>query len=270
MTGEVSFLAPTACETIIIACIQLPTWLTESVGNPVPEGERLIRIGPEIPAGSRSPSDPRRISLSGNKSFSFSVGRTGQSNFSQGLNVDVDAVLAPNLRVRGSVSDRIGSTDEFVSGAGGTQVLSELDTYFFEIEGSRILARGGDIRTMENHVFPSKRIKGVYAGYSSNKANLSADIGRPAGRFMSRRFRGVDGRQGPYQLIGADGLPTGIVPGSEQVFLDGRLLEGGTDKLYEIDFPSGRITFSPLVLITSRSRIEVDFEAASGDYRQVI
>jgi len=270
LTGKLSFLSPIECDSLVIVCVQLPRWLTESVGHRAPEGKRLIRLGSEPPTAFPRPPSDRRITLSGNKSFSFSVGRTGESSFSQGLNVDFEVLPAHDLRVRGSISDRIGSGDEFVSGVGGTTVLSELDTYFFEIEGSRVLARGGDIRTAEHDLLPSKRITGVLAAYRSERLDVGADLGRPSGRFVSRRFRGVDGRQGPYQVVGSNGLPTGIVPGSEKVYLDGGLLEGGTDKQYEIDYPSGRITFSPRVLITSRSRIEIDFEAAAGDYRQVI
>ena len=112
LTGKLSFSSPIACDSIVIICVQLPRWLTESVGNPVPEGKRLIRLDSEPPNAFPRPPGDRKISLSGNKSFSFSVGQTGESSFSQGLNVDFEALLAHNLRVRGSVSDRIGSSGD--------------------------------------------------------------------------------------------------------------------------------------------------------------
>lgn len=270
-TGRISFTAPPDCDSLVVICFLLPEWMTAPAGNPVPPGKRLLRIEPgqdvrPIPGSTT----PQKITLSGNKSFSFSVGRAGDGRFSQGLNLDFDAQMADDLRLRGSISDRIGSGNDLVSGAGGTTVLSELDKYFFEIEGRRVTGRGGDIGTTVSRYLPAKRIKGVSAGYSGVALGVAADLGRPAGRYVSHELSGVDGRQGPYQAVGNDGLPTGVVPGSEKVYVDGRLLEGGADKHYVIDYPSGRITFSPRVLITSRSRIEIDFEASGGDYLQSI
>lgn len=270
-TGTISFATAPACDSVAFVCIQLPDWLTEAVGNPAPPGKKLIRLNAEsLQLPPPSISQGQKINLSGNKSFSFNVGRSGESRFSQGLNVDFDARLTEDLRVRGSVSDRIGSTDNFVSGVGGTTILSDLDRYFFEIEGRHVRARGGDILTVDNTALPAKRIKGVYGAVMSDAVSLAADLGRPAGRFTGQQLRGIDGRQGPYQAIGSDGVPTGIVPGSEKIYVDGRLLQGGVDKEYAVDYPSGRITFSPRVLITSRSRLEFDFEESADQYEQVV
>jgi len=270
-TGTITFLSTPDCDSVIFAGILLPTWLTEPVGNAVPPGKKLIQLDAEkFQHPPPSLSQAQKINLSGNKSFSFNVGRSGESRFSQGLNVDFDAHLTEDLRVRGSISDRIGSTDQYVSGVGGTTILSDLDRYFFEIDGRHVRARGGDILTLGNITLPPKRIKGVYAGVMGDVAAAAVDLGRPAGRFVTQQLRGIDGRQGPYQAVGSDGAPTGIVPGSEKVYVDGRLLTGGVDKEYAADYPSGRITFSPRVLITSRSRIEFDFEESSDKYEQIV
>ncbi len=271
LTGRLTFVYQSVCDSIILIAFQLPAWLTEPVGNPVPQGSKRIYL--ETNPGNlphRPVSGPQKIKLSGNKSFSFNVGRSGEGRFSQGLNIDFDALLTGGLRARGSVSDRIGSTTAAIPGSGGTTLLSELDKYFFEIEGRKVTVRGGDINTSAGSYLPAKKIKGVYGLFKSESFNFAADVGRPAGRFVSRNIRGVDGRQGPYQARGNDGLPTAVVHGSEKVYLDGRLLEGGSDKHYLFDYPSGRITFSPRVLITSRSRIEIDFEAAENNYEQVV
>jgi hypothetical protein len=271
LTGRLTFVYQPVCDSIVLIAFQLPAWMVEPVGNPVPRGSKRIYL--ETNPGnrpSRPVSSPRKITLSGNKSFFFNVGRSGEGRFSQGLNIDFDALLTCGLRARGSVSDRIGSTAAAIPGSGGTTLLSELDKYFFEIEGRKVTVRGGDINASAGPYLPAKKIKGVYASFKSENFNLAGDVGRPAGRFASRNIRGVDGRQGPYQARGNDGLPTAVVPGSEKVYLDGRLLEGGSDKHYMFDYSSGRITFSPRVLITSRSRIEIDFEAAENNYEQVV
>lgn len=270
-TGRLTFLHNLLCDSMVVTVFRIPDWLTAPYGNPVPGGKRLLRVETDNtalpPPGTASAG---KIRLSGNKTFSFTVGRSGEGRFSQGLNVDFDARVAEDFNLRGSISDRIGAGQQLVSGQGGTAILSELDKYYLEIDGPRVLARGGDIATLESRYLPAKRIKGIAAGYSGTAAGVFIDLGRPAGRYVSQRVTGIDGRQGPYQAVGGNGVPTGIVPGSERVYLDGQLLESGAGKHYEIDYPSGRITFSPRVLITSRSRIEIDFEAAAGDYEQVI
>ncbi|MCP4566037.1 MAG: hypothetical protein GY841_00495 [FCB group bacterium] len=270
-TGVLALKHPLDCDRLTVIAFQLPDWMTASAGNKVPPGKRLIQLDSLLFTPVRNiKSSSKKINLSGNKSFSFNVGRSGSGRFSQGLNLDFDALIADDMRLRGSVSDRIGSTGGILSGGGGTTILSELDKYFFEIEGRRVVARGGDIETTDSRFLPNKRIRGISAAYRADAFGMAVDVGRPAGKFISQRMGGVDGRQGPYQAVGQSGRPVGIVPGSEKVYIDGRRLEGGSDRHYFIDYPAGRMTFSPTVLITSRSRIEVDFEAAENDYEQAV
>jgi len=270
LTGRFTFTKDLPCDTLIIRLFVLPAWLMAPAGNPVPPSRKFIALGGSDFSPATSANDARKISLSGNKSFSLAVGRGGDSRFSQGLNIDFDARLTSQVTVRGSISDRIGSSGSFTPGQGGTTILSELDKYFFEIDGPHIMARGGDIQAHSNRFLPDKRIKGISSAYTSDGFDAAADIGRPAGKFISQTIRGSDGRQGPYQAVNAAGRPSGVVPGSEKVYLDGRLLEGGSDRYYAIDYPSGRITFAPEVLITARSRIELDFEAAETEYEQAV
>ncbi|MCK5127460.1 MAG: hypothetical protein KAR42_14485 [candidate division Zixibacteria bacterium] len=272
-SGVVYLGSTVACDTISIKGYQIPEWMLLPEGNAVPEGKRFIALNSDAFQNiGRNSANARKVNLSGHKSFSFLVGRSGEGSFSQGLNLEVDALLADNLRLRGAVSDRIGSNGNTPSGIGfgGTTTISELDKYFFELTGSRVSARAGDIRSITNDYLPQKRIKGLQAEYRSRNFSTAVDIGRPAGTYASYRFNGSDGKQGPYQVRSSNGLPSGIVPGSEKVYLDGRKLEGGANRNYEIHYPSGRITFTPRQVITSQSRIEIDFEAASTDYEREI
>lgn len=270
LTGRLTLTDQVSCDSVAVRVFLLPRWLASSLGNPVPPGRKPLRIETTAPAAATpARNGEQKITLSGNKSFMFSVGRGGDGQFSQGLNLDFDALLSRNLHLRGAVSDRPTASSQYSAGEGGTTILSELDKYFFEVSGTRVTAQGGDITVGSAPYLSQKRIKGVRGIYADDQLNLSADIGHPAGRFSSMAFAGADGRQGPYQLT-VSGLPVGVVPGSEKVYLDGRFLEGGAGKYYQIEYPSGRITFSPGTLITARSRIEIDFEAAEHDYQQSI
>ncbi len=272
-SGVVSFNSVPECDTVLVVAFQLPGWLTSSIGNTVPEGKKsIITIEGITGIDNRTNRAQREVNLSGNKSFSFIVGRSGEGNFSQGLNLEVDASLADNLRLRGAVSDRIGAGGNSViqTGPGNTTTISELDKYYFELIGRKVSARAGDITSLSRMYLPEKRIKGVNTSFQDRNFSVEVDIGRPAGRYETYAFLGNDGKQGPYQVRTTDGLPSGIVAGSEKVYVDGRLVEGGSNRYYEIDYFAGRITFSPRMLVTALSRIEIDFEATDNDFEQQI
>jgi len=271
LTGRLVLERKLPCDRIELAVFRLPGWLTEARNRDVPQGRRLV-FGEDRPGvPKRGSTSPGRVTLSGNKSFSFAVNRHGDGQFSQGLTVDFDALVQDQVHVRGSVSDRrAASTTRTPGEIGGTTYLAELDKYFFEMEGRKMKARGGDIVSITNEYLPVKRVKGMGLQYQTSAMSLSGSVGRPAGRFVTTRFLGIDGRQGPYQVNGNNGLPTRVIPGSETVYIDGRRLEGGADKHYLFDYAAGRITFQPGVVITSRSRIDIDFEAAEQDYEQSV
>ena len=87
------------------------------------------------------------------------------------------------------------------------------------------------------------------------------------GKFASIDLAPIDNVQGPYRLTGPNGEQFIIVlAGSERVYLDGRLQTRGFDYDYVIDYNLAEITFSPRHLITSNSRLKVDFEYSDLNY----
>jgi hypothetical protein len=87
------------------------------------------------------------------------------------------------------------------------------------------------------------------------------------GKFASIDLTPLDNVQGPYRLTGPNGEQYIIVlAGSERVYLDGRLQARGFDYDYVIDYNLAEITFSPRHLITSNSRLKVDFEYSDLNY----
>jgi hypothetical protein len=87
------------------------------------------------------------------------------------------------------------------------------------------------------------------------------------GKFASIDLVPLDNVQGPYRLTGPNGEQFIIVlAGSERVYLDGRLQTRGFDYDYVIDYNLAEITFSPRHLITSNTRLKVDFEYSDLNY----
>jgi hypothetical protein len=87
------------------------------------------------------------------------------------------------------------------------------------------------------------------------------------GKFASLDLVPIDNVQGPYRLTGPNGEQFIIVlAGSERVYLDGRLQTRGFDYDYVIDYNLAEVTFSPRHLITSNTRLKVDFEYSDLNY----
>lgn len=258
-------LTPT--DTLRVHYRPAPAWLRPTYGrqpllNPPPR--RLKQPGdltslPPSSAG-RPPGD---VSISGAKTVRFSARSDGSSDFGQSLDMRIEGLLAENLRVVGSVSDR-GYDPSY--GTANSR-LNELDKINLLLTSPVFSAQVGDISPPPMlEVRSGRRISGVSAQVSGSSWSAEGLVARPRGRFTTAQFYGRDERQGPYQVTD-QGPGQAIVPGSETVWLDGERLERGVENDYTLDYPTGRITFAVNNPIDSRSRIEVDYEPLATEYR---
>jgi hypothetical protein len=255
-------------DTLSVTYHKVPAWLPTSYGRSLPAASSGTVARPTPSSAGRvvNPfSESSGISISGAKSFRFSSRSSGSSDFSQSLDLRVSGALTPGLEVSGSVSDR-GYDPSY--GPSNSR-LSELERINLTLKSDVLAAQVGDMSLVSRFdAAPGrdKRVSGAALNLHSQRWYAEAMVARPKGRFETFSFTGVDGLQGPYQIgEGANVRP--VVPGSEQVWLDGQLLERGAHKDYSIDYPTGRITFSVKHPIDRRSRIEIDYEPRSTEYR---
>ena len=248
----------------------LPSWLKKYYGirpglteSPLPTQGISTDIGP--PPKSIGPSS---MSIRGAKTFSVSSQSGGTSQFNQALELTVGGEIAPGLEVSGSVADR-GYDPAY--GAINSQI-SELDKLNLRISSKQFYSEVGSLELNQYSPYGGpqlKQVSGLRAAYTGNRYTVSTLFGRPRGKFETAKFRGQDQIQGPYRIT-ADNVIESIVPGSEKVWVDGRLLERGADRDYVMDYPAATVTFMPRILIDSRSRIEIDFEPLTSDYEREI
>jgi hypothetical protein len=99
------------------------------------------------------------------------------------------------------------------------------------------------------------------------RSSTTAAGGVAKGKFASIDITPIENVQGPYRLTGPNGEQFIIVlANSEKVYLDGRLQTRGFDADYTIDYNLAEVTFTPRHLITSNSRLKVDFEYSDLNY----
>ena len=268
--GAVTLLLPPGGEqdTLVLHYTPLPRWLHQQYGREIDRpGQAAAIVAPSLPsAPSTKPAESSDISISGAKRFSFISQRGVASRFDQSLELSISGLLSEGVEISGALSDQ--SYDPAYGNLNSR--LSELDRLYLTVKTTSFISEIGNLELDRPSAFgrPSvKQVSGLRAAYSGRQISARATLARPRGRLESVRFNGQDRNQGPYR-ISSGGKVLAVVPGSERVWIDGRLLRRGTDNDYTVDYPAATITFSPRFIIDSRSRIEIDYEPLLDSFKR--
>ncbi len=228
------------------------------------------------------PDDTRHITARTTASLASYFGADMQKSgylgrgFTVGSNRDAGITSSFRLQLAGNLSKDItilaALTDENtpIQPEGNTRTLQELDKVFVKISGPHASATLGDyVLSWTGTEFGriSRKLSGIQLEGFIDEGTASFAYASMKGLFHSMQFNGTDGVQGPYLLRGRNGEPRIVVlAGTERVYVDGLLMERGDNADYVIEYGNGEITFRPRRLITSYSRITVDFEYADRPY----
>lgn len=272
LRGRIDLYLPDSLrfDSLYIRYTPLPSWLNNrygiAPGRALSENRQIVPRREENKPSSVNRGNDSELRLNGAKRFSFLSRTSGGSEFNQSLELTVDGNLSEDLTISGAVSDR-GYDPEY-----GTvnSRINELDKLNLQVKSNRLFAEIGDLKIRQNGEYRragQKDLSGMQAVYRDKTFSAEAALGRPRGRFETVRFSGADRVQGPYR-INTGRISRPIVPGSEQVWVDGELRQKGADKDYIMDYPVATITFMARLPIDSRSRIEIDFEPLTTDYEQ--
>ncbi|MDZ7345247.1 MAG: hypothetical protein ONA69_00475 [candidate division KSB1 bacterium] len=209
-----------------------------------------------------------QLSKSGSITRGVTMGTNRGLKVNSALNINVSGKVGEKVEVVAALTDQ--STP--IQPEGTTQNLQEIDKVFIQIKSPNFSTTMGDFQLDYNQTELSRysrKLQGVMgeAAYGAVKARLSAAVSR--GKYYSMQFMGQEGNQGPYQLKGDRGQVDIIVlAGTERVYIDGELMVRGETNDYTIDYSAAQITFTRRRLITSDSRITVDFQYSDEQYRR--
>lgn len=215
--------------------------------------------------------EDENLQATGSLSRGISFGNTQSVFVQSALNLQLEGQLTDKIGIRGQITDQqVPYQPE-----GNTQNLQDFDNVLIELftDQHRLLAGDLQLRADPAGHFMryTKNVQGGnYIGtynLAGGKALTDVSVSLTKGKFATVNIDPQEGVSGPYRLPlpGGQGF-TIVLANSEQVYLDGQLLQRGYQADYVIDYNLGEITFSPSILITRNSRIRVDYEYADQAY----
>jgi len=201
-----------------------------------------------------------QLKRSGSIFRGLNIGTNRDLTINSGLNLQLSGNLTEDVEVIAALTDE--STP--IQPEGNTQSLREVDKVFINFKSPWVSGMLGDFNLRyPNGEFAqlSRKLQGISLLGNYQGFDLGATVASTRGFFNFVSFLGQEGNQGPYQLVGSEGESDIIVlAGTERIWINGELMLRGEGNDYVIEYASGQITFSNRRLITSESRIEVDFE----------
>ncbi|MBT3518205.1 MAG: hypothetical protein HN469_01965 [Candidatus Marinimicrobia bacterium] len=215
-----------------------------------------------VSVNKKSRNDESNIFTSGHISRQLSITPLGGSDFSGGLQMQLNGKLSEDIQVSGVLTDQALP----IQPEGVTRELEDLDKVYFSVTHSKFNINAGDILYKHNNI--NRKLVGIKNNFNTNNWSGSSVYGGSTGAYSSIEIMGRDGDQGPYQLVGKNGNSDIIVlSGTEKVWVDGHVLIRGLNHDYTIDYSSGEIHFTPKNLIHSASRIFIEYEYSDFQYQ---
>lgn len=208
------------------------------------------------------------IEKSGTLVRGFSVGTTKDFTLNSGLRLQLSGRLSDDIEIVAALTDE----NTPIQPEGNTERLDELDKVFIQIKHPNASGTFGDFQIQKRYGefgIVERKLQGLLGEYSITQSKGYVALAGSKGKFNTNLFNGTDGVQGPYRLSGANNERDIIViAGTERVFLDGEEQRRGEANDYVIEYSNATITFTPNKLITSSSRITVDFEYTDRRYNR--
>ncbi len=211
-----------------------------------------------------------QIQKSGSLTRGIIIGNNQDFSLESGLRLDLSGQITNDINILAVLTDQ--STP--IQPDGSTQNLKQFDKVYIQMKSRKSAVQLGDISVkMNQSAFAriDRQLQGASFYTHSPYGYYSAAATVVRGKYREMKFNGIDGLQGPYRLTGANNEPFIIVQaGSEHVYIDGVLQTRGEENDYVIDYSLGEITFTNKRIITSATRITVDFQYLDQQYNRTL
>lgn len=204
--------------------------------------------------------DTGQLNTQGSISRGVTVGNNQNLTVNSGLRMQIEGDLGDGLKLAAAITDE----NIPIQPDGTTQQISDFDKVFIQLSKDRDRVILGDYEISHAGTqFANfyRNVQGIQVQVRRDNWGISASGAAAKGKFHTNSFQGAEGKQGPYRLTGKAGERfITILAGSERVYLNGDLLVRGEANDFVIDYNTGELTFTSQRVISSASRIVVDFE----------
>lgn len=209
----------------------------------------------------------------------LSLGSNQALTVDSGLRMQITGQIAEGVEVVAALTDQ----NTPIQPEGNTQTLQEIDKVYVQLRSRTFNATLGDFEIAyggSEFARYGRKLQGTRLSVATSQIASRPGAGAPQieltlsaaaskGQFTTNEFNGIEGNQGPYQLKGERGqIDIIVLGGTERVWIDGELMTRGENNDYVIEYANGQITFTRRRLITSDSRITVDFQYSDERFRR--
>ena len=225
-------------------------------------------VSPTPAREERRAAEPYRLRLSGSKTVGVNIGSNRDLGLDQSLRVTMVGTVAKDLEVNAFLTD-----DNLpVQPEGNTEELKYLDKVSVQVKAKHTEVQLGDFTSaLSWSQFSSfqRELRGVAGIVNARGQTFSTSGGVAKGRFKTVSFAGREGVQGPYELLPARRFNAVIIlPGTERIYFNGRLLKRGSENDYTIDYNRGAVTFMERLVVTKDSEVVIDYEMSEDSYER--
>lgn len=215
------------------------------------------------------------LNKSGTLTRGVMFGNNQDLSLSSSFNLMLSGKLSEEVNILASVSDN----NIPIQPDGNTRQIQDFDQVYIKVfndlhaltVGDFFMQHEGGYFLRFNKRLQGGLYKGTFLEKKTGKLTVETGAAFSKGKFGRNIIQGIEGNQGPYRLKGEQNEPyIVILAGTEQVYVDGRLMSRGQDNDYVIDYNMAEITFTPRVLITQNTRIIVEFQYSVQNYARSV